>query len=295
MQKIILKKINESTTVQIAKLLCNAVGTCKADINYQDRNGNTPLHFASILANQDAGDLITLLLRQGANPNMKNLRGQAAIHLLLHNEELRSFTIYHELVHLMLHFGSDPNLKSNSGATPLHLAVYHQDYFSATELVSKGAQLHLLWIKPTRWKAYWSDDSLIEVTCLDMIEDQHIMYRILSSISCTQIKSPVRSKCMLCKKKIGTFSRQYHCNHCGSHICGQCSTNYCQEESYFPQRLENRSSEVLIVCKICQDVLISRKHEQSIMGREVYAIHNQQEEISFLDIDTSFQAQNSDI
>lgn len=289
------QKINESTTVQIAKLLCNAVGTCKADINYQDRNGNTPLHFASILANQDAGDLITLLLRQGANPNMKNLRGQAAIHLLLHNEELRSFTIYHELVHLMLHFGSDPNLKSNSGATPLHLAVYHQDYFSATELVSKGAQLHLLWTKPTRWKAYWSDDSLIEVTCLDMIEDQHIMYRILSSISCTQIKSPVRSKCMLCKKKIGTFSRQYHCNHCGSHICGQCSTNYCQEESYFPQRLENRSSEILTVCKICQDILISRKHEQSIMGREVYAIHNQQEEISFLDIDTSFQAQNSDI
>jgi len=276
-------------TIEIARLLCETTTPCRIDINYQDKNGDTPLHHACCLWTEVAGDLVSLFLRYNGSPNIPNNRGQSPMHLLLHNTKLRRFAFYHELIHLILYHGGDTNVPSQTGCTPLHLALYHQDLDSAMQLLDKGAQLHLPWKKPLRWQTHWIEIDTGKVFCLDMIEDKESLSRILSAITCEQTWAPNLSKCMHCKKRIGKFGRQYHCRHCGSFICSQCSPNKL-DASIFPPHCNtvHSNGEPERVCSICEQILLSRKHEQSMMGRDVYAVHGQ-EDVSYLDVDTVFQ------
>jgi len=290
------KRFNEnesqdfSKTVKIAKLLCEARTPYTVDINYQDKDGNTPLHHAVCLGKEVAGDLISLFLRKNGSTNLPNDRGQTPMHLLLHNSKLRRFSFYHEIIHLSLYHGGDTNVQTLNGCTPLHLALYHKDFDSAMQLLGKGAQLHSVgWKKPKQWKSHWTKDGAAEIFCLGMVEDKECLSHIIAAVTCEQIWAPKQSRCMHCKKKIGKFGRHHHCRHCGSFVCGQCSPNKL-ESSLFPSYCSTVHSkgEPQQICSICEQLLVSRKHEQSIMGREVYAVHGQ-EDISCLDIDTTFQ------
>jgi len=276
-------------TIEIARLLCETKTPCRVDINYQDKDGNTPLHHAACLWTEVAGDLVSLFLRYNGSPNIPNDRGQSPMHLLLHNTKLRKFAFYREIIHLILYHGGDTNAPSQTGCTPLHLALYHQDLDSAMQLLDRGAQLHLPWKKPVRWQTHWTEVEAGKVYCLDMIEDKESLLRILSAITCEQIWAPNLTRCMHCKKRIGKFGRQYHCRHCGSFICSQCSPNKL-DTSLFPSHCNtvHCSGEPERVCSFCEQLLISRKHEQSMMGREVYAVHGQ-EDVSYLDVDTVYQ------
>lgn len=57
----------------IAELLCESTLSVP-DLNYQDRDGNTPLHHAASLVEEDAGILISLFLEHGALPATPNHR-----------------------------------------------------------------------------------------------------------------------------------------------------------------------------------------------------------------------------
>jgi ankyrin repeat protein len=137
--------------VRIANLLCGATDPflfrSEPDLNYQDWEGNTPLHHVVMLTSEPAGEMLTIFLERGAKPQIVNNRGQTALHLLCHNDSLRKLEVFQDMLHDMLYHGADPNKTSLTGCTALHLSLYHRDVDSAIQLVNSGAELHLLWRK----------------------------------------------------------------------------------------------------------------------------------------------------
>ena len=134
-----------SVACQIAEYICSVRPT--PDTNFQDKDGNTPLHHCAALEQYDAYFFSKLLLKNGCNPNISNLRGQTPLHLLCHNVALRRFEFYQDFFRLLLSSGAECNVSSQSGCTPLHLSLFHRDIDSAIQLVNHGAQLHSLWTK----------------------------------------------------------------------------------------------------------------------------------------------------
>lgn len=128
----------------IVDLLC---GAHDVDVDYQDFEGNTPLHYAVQITTGNAGYVINKLLEKGANPSISNSRRQEPLLLLCHNNHLRTEDSFQECLHSMLFNGADPNQQSSTGCTSLHLSLYHKDVDSAVQLVNRGSELHLLWKK----------------------------------------------------------------------------------------------------------------------------------------------------
>jgi len=245
---------------RIAQLLAGSHGTVRPDLNDQDREGNTPLHYAVQLETPDACDLVGVFLEQGADPNICNERNQGSLHLLCHNMRLRDLDVFHKTLHKMLSHGCDPNLKSLTGCTALHLSLYHQDIDSAVQLVRRGAELHVLWKKPKRWESFWDDMGCSEVLALDMVEHPESLRRILSAITDPQKWAPARAWCMNCKVSVGQNDRAAHCRHCSRFICGICSSS-CLPPEYFPKSFG--ISEPAWVCVVCEKILLARKEEAS--------------------------------
>jgi len=246
-----------SPSGEIAQMLCMATDPSEADINYQDKDGNTPLHLASVLDNECAGELIAIFLGQGSDPNIVNEKGQSPTHLLCHNNGLRRSrnTTYHQLIDSVLSYGADPNLASLSGCTPLHLCLYHKDIDGAIQLLQAGGQLHLQWRKPPSWKVFWAETGLPDLSCTDMITNQGDLRRILSAISTKQILPPVRPACMRCLNSFGAFGKKYYCGHCSSLVCRSCSTANL-DASELPAFCRNTDS--MMTCNLCEDIILSR-------------------------------------
>lgn len=133
--------------VRIAQLLTGPFGQDPPDLNYQDSEGNSPLHYAVQIDTSEASEIVTLFLEKGANPNLRNERKQTPLHLLVHNEHLRGLNAFQDVLHAMMFHGSDPNVQSLTGCTPLHLSLFHKDVPTAVQLMHGGAELHLLWKK----------------------------------------------------------------------------------------------------------------------------------------------------
>lgn len=142
----------------IAELLCSVD---EPDLNYQDSEGNTPLHYAVQIESRDASNVINALLEKGANPKIPNSRKQEPLLLLCHNAAFRKEDVYQDCLHSMLFYGADPNQQSSTGATPLHLSLFHKDVDSAVQLVNRAAELHLVWRKVRTsfsTNTVWNDD-----------------------------------------------------------------------------------------------------------------------------------------
>ncbi|KAL7539558.1 hypothetical protein ACHAXR_009391, partial [Thalassiosira sp. AJA248-18] len=242
----------------IAELLCEAKVPSLPDLNYQDRDGNSPLHHAASLVEEDAGILISLFIEHGSCPKIANHRGQTPIHLFCHNHAARQFVFFHEALHLMLVKGADPNKTSLSGCTALHLALYHKDVEAAALLVRHGAQVNMKWKKPQKWETSWTDMGSDDVLPLDMLEDFQNLHRVLAEISTPQSPATRRLRCMHCKAKFGMFARHCNCTHCGRSVCGKCCVGPLRR-SYFPT-LENGdcSDGMFKVCSLCEPILLSK-------------------------------------
>lgn len=97
-----------------------------ANPNIRNNKGDTPLHQSSI---NRTTDKCRLLLDYGANPNIQNNDGSTILHLVVHNPLL-----YAEMnkalkasrldfVRLLIGSGSNLDIQDNDGQTVLHLAV----------------------------------------------------------------------------------------------------------------------------------------------------------------------------
>ena len=242
----------------IAELLCEAKSPSAPDLNYQDRDGNTPLHHAASLAEEDAGLLISVFIEYGSCPKIANNRGQTPVHLFCHNNAARNFIFYHEALHLMLAKGASPNHQSLSGCTALHLALYHQDIEAAAMLVRYGAQLNTPWKKPLKWNAFWTNMGHDDVVLpLDMVEDVAMLHRVLTEVSTPQITAPRRQRCMHCKLKFGVFNRHKHCANCGRSVCGRCAKGSLKT-AQIPSLRNTEDESSNAVCTLCEHIIFSQ-------------------------------------
>ena len=266
---------DKSTSVRgpIAELLCETTVPSIPDLNYQDRDGNTPLHHAASLVEEDAGILISLFIEHGSSPKIANNRGQTPLHLFCHNDLARRFVFYHEALHLMLACGADPNQASLSGCTALHLALYHQDIEAAALLVRHGAQLNSKWRKPMKWEVFWTDMGSEDVLPLDMLENVSMLHAVLKEISTPQIAANHRSKCMNCKEKFRVFGRHHNCMHCGRSVCGHCTPGSLNS-SFFPtgRKEDDTRNGLMKVCVLCESILLSRAETGNITNNATMSV-----------------------
>ena len=98
------------------------VETLNADPNLGDSEGETPLNCCvlreydplGMKSKEDYTEAVKVLLRNGAEANQRNGRGETALHLAARNE-------FHKIVELLLQAGVDPLLEDNSGDKAIDL------------------------------------------------------------------------------------------------------------------------------------------------------------------------------
>lgn len=96
-------------------------GVPSLDVNTQNKNGDTPLHYIRSL------DIANLLLKKGANPNVQNINGDTPLHNIIkyldnvNNKRgaLCYFEIlkYKEIINLFLDYDANIYIKNKKGYT----------------------------------------------------------------------------------------------------------------------------------------------------------------------------------
>jgi ankyrin repeat protein len=118
-----------------------------ADVNAQDKHHSTPLHL--ILGNwppryiKELKDVAMLLIKSGADINIRNDRGQSPLHVAAEFG-------YHDIVRLLLDRGVEVDIQDKCHATPLHLALgykarWNMEVFKAllSLLLESGADVNV--------------------------------------------------------------------------------------------------------------------------------------------------------
>ena len=89
-----------------------------ADINLADKNGKSPLHFASKFERAETVRVVKLLLDAGADFNRTDDDGKTPLHFA--SQRKRAETV--RVVKLLLDVGADFNRPDKNGGTPLSYA-----------------------------------------------------------------------------------------------------------------------------------------------------------------------------
>ncbi|XP_014228243.1 ankyrin-1-like [Trichogramma pretiosum] len=103
-----------------------------------DKEGSTPLHLA---LNRNIADrtIVTLLLRNGANPNLADAKGSTALHMICQRKlDVDMADTFFEMVAEQLGTVRIDAL-DKQGNTPLHLALSHDYKAKAESLLRRGA------------------------------------------------------------------------------------------------------------------------------------------------------------
>ena len=136
-----LRKSNESGLIASSKsgdynevhslLLIGVDPNCKAR-----SHGNTPLHWAVVKNGNE--DVVEILLKAGAEPNMTNIKRETPLHL----SSGGGFNIFPppRVTKLLLDAGGDPNIPDAKGQTSLHRAT--NDIANVLLLLKAGADLN---------------------------------------------------------------------------------------------------------------------------------------------------------
>lgn len=88
-------------------------------VNTQDKNGRTPLHFATW---EENADFARFLLNNHAAVDARDNWGRTPLFAAVYEEPLVFDRV--PTVSLLLKHGADVNARDNSGDTPLHLAAF---------------------------------------------------------------------------------------------------------------------------------------------------------------------------
>lgn len=99
-------------------------------INEKDSNGDTALSWACYI---DSPDMVELLLKYGADPNIQNNRKNTPLLITSSQSIAKS---------LML-AGADINHENNEGTRPIHKAAFLSDQATTIRLVLAGAELNI--------------------------------------------------------------------------------------------------------------------------------------------------------
>ena len=142
-------KINPSLKTKEAKNLLHQTKSAKlaefiiaqgVDVNAKDENGNTPLHFAVSINNNE---LVNLLIRNQADVNIKNKKGEAPLNIAI-GFDGDYYRLYNpQIAKLLINNGANVNVKNSVGNySLLHLAVENNDKDFVNYLLDKGADIN---------------------------------------------------------------------------------------------------------------------------------------------------------
>ena len=119
-----------------------------ANINIQDRDGNTPLHMA--ILNNNA-NIVQLLLDHNANITISNNKNCTPLHTAASYAEYQHRTSLNEaesyrnneqIILLLLDHGANINIQDNNGNAPLHMAIFHNEHIIPL-LLDHGANINI--------------------------------------------------------------------------------------------------------------------------------------------------------
>lgn len=103
---------------------------------------NTLLHLAVLgdIIDGDRAELVELLLKRKANPDVQNDEGDTPLHLACKVD-----TLSVQIAQLLLQYGANPNIRNSNGYSPLNLvAARTSKYLQISELLlNNGAELDL--------------------------------------------------------------------------------------------------------------------------------------------------------
>lgn len=107
-----------------------------ADVNAQDIEGDTPLHWAAAAPPDGHGAVVKLLLHRGAQVSLKDMEGRTPLHWAAGNG-------CRGAVQLLLEYGAAVNEQANDGGTPLHTAAVLDRPEVVIFLLAHGADVDL--------------------------------------------------------------------------------------------------------------------------------------------------------
>jgi ankyrin repeat protein len=123
--------------IDLESLLDSGDPSITAQLNHRDIFGNTPLHWASSLADMKA---VRSLIRRGTDPNIKNNMGKTP---LLVAASTQNFGKTVEIVKLLIELGSDPLPPIPSdGWGPFQWACHFENLALAELLLQHGADIN---------------------------------------------------------------------------------------------------------------------------------------------------------
>lgn len=134
----------KGNTIKLGQLISD-----HADVNYQDKDGNTALHHAA-QAYEPA--IVELLLKAGANVTAQNNLKRTPLHEVLQpttqefSSQLRTSQKLNSnilLIPLLLKSGAIIDAQDVDERTPLHCAALTKDLFNAKLLLQAGADIHI--------------------------------------------------------------------------------------------------------------------------------------------------------
>ena len=129
--KDLLHKAVEKLSIPLVKILLEK----GFDVNSADSNGDTPIHIHTdpfYERNEDAFEMISLLIEYDADINKKSCHGIYPLHGAVELNRPK-------IVQLLIEKGANVNAQSNSKITPLHVAVKEKNYDMAKLLLENKA------------------------------------------------------------------------------------------------------------------------------------------------------------
>jgi ankyrin repeat protein len=119
-------------------LVDHLIATRSPDVNSRGGSHTTALHAASVKGHLEA---VSLLLKNGANPNARDNRGRAPLHRVSHGGQSVMVESSLEIAQLLVNSGANVNITDFEGWTPLHAAARSGCRIIAEQLVGSGASL----------------------------------------------------------------------------------------------------------------------------------------------------------
>ncbi|KAL3201811.1 hypothetical protein MRX96_042827 [Rhipicephalus microplus] len=104
------------------------------DVNHQDRQGRTALHYASHTCCEHTAPVISLLLQNEAKVDIKDKHGFSPLHFASQAGSV-------DAIQLLLDAGADPNATGLGGIAPLHLAASAGKIAAVRLLLERGADV----------------------------------------------------------------------------------------------------------------------------------------------------------
>ncbi|XP_076347295.1 uncharacterized protein LOC143245162 isoform X2 [Tachypleus tridentatus] len=104
------------------------------DVNYQDKQGRTALHYCAMQSSSTATELIKILIQQHANPDIADKQSFTPLHFVARSGSA-------EALLELLNAGASVNAKGLANQIPLHLAASSGNITCISMLLSEGADI----------------------------------------------------------------------------------------------------------------------------------------------------------